>query len=46
MILDIEGTNNEAMNNSALLALNNAQKKLNIDTNKVESDDSSTFLIV
>ncbi|MEE8087637.1 BMP family ABC transporter substrate-binding protein [Clostridioides difficile] len=43
MILDIEGTNNEAMNNSALLALNNAQKKLNIDTNKVESDDSSTF---
>ncbi|NMS89189.1 BMP family ABC transporter substrate-binding protein [Clostridioides difficile] len=43
MILDIEGTNNEVMNNAALLALNNAKKKLNIDTNKVESDDSSTF---
>ncbi|MCC0682975.1 BMP family ABC transporter substrate-binding protein [Clostridioides sp. ZZV15-6383] len=43
MILDIEGTNNEDMNNSALLALNNAQKKFNIDINKVESDDSSTF---
>lgn len=43
MILDIEGENNEVMNNAALLALNNAKKKLNIDTNKVESDDSSTF---
>lgn len=43
MILDIEGSNNEVMNNSALLALNTAQKNLNIDTNKVESDDSSTF---
>lgn len=43
MILDIEGTNNEVMNNAALLALDNAKKKLNIDTNKVESDDSSTF---